>query len=206
MEKRVIKTLQSSNGVEVGPGNEHLEGDWGTWRDVWSGGNAVGGEELSSRPGGEKFEHAHRVGRIFHPRWEVTGRKFLRVAILGAACSRLSRARFRSAIGRVRYRNNVSQVNAPCFLRKRFHAGMLAKKGDETEKDLTWNPRKSLELGEKASENQLREVLQRAIQKPLNIGSDSTRVIKKAEFATLHHLHLRDRVNGQSSENSAGTI
>jgi hypothetical protein len=39
-------------------------------KDVWSEGNAVGGEELSSRPGGEKFEHAHRVGRIFHPGWE----------------------------------------------------------------------------------------------------------------------------------------
>ncbi|KAJ7804105.1 hypothetical protein B0H14DRAFT_3154126 [Mycena olivaceomarginata] len=147
-------------------------------KDVWSEGNTVGGEELSSRPGGEKFEHAHRVGRIFHPRWD-----------------RLSRARFRSAIGRVRYRNNVSQVNAPCFLRKRFHAGMLAKKGDETEKDLAWNPRKSLELGEKASETRDPEAL--------NIRSDPTRVIKKAEFATLHRLHLRDRAKGQSSENSA---
>jgi hypothetical protein len=36
---------------------------------MWSEGNTVG-EELSSRPGGKKFEHAHRVGRIFHPRWE----------------------------------------------------------------------------------------------------------------------------------------
>jgi hypothetical protein len=54
--------------------------------------------------------------------------------------------------------------------------------------------------------DQSREVLQRAIQKPLNIRSDSTQVIKKAEFATLHRLHLWDRVKGQSSENSAGTI
>ncbi|KAJ7867076.1 hypothetical protein B0H14DRAFT_3132953 [Mycena olivaceomarginata] len=111
-------------------------------KDVWSEGNTVGGEELSSRPGGEKFEHAHRVGRIFHPRWD--------------------------------------------------------RKGDETEKDLAWNPRKSLELGEKASETRDPEAL--------NIRSDPTRVIKKAEFATLHRLHLRDRAKGQSSENSAGMI
>jgi hypothetical protein len=94
-------------------------------KDVWSEGNAVGGEELSSRP--EVRTYTSCWEDISSWVGEVTGRKFLRVAILGAARSRLSRARFRSAIGRVRYRNNVSQVNAPCFLRKRFHAGMLAK-------------------------------------------------------------------------------
>jgi hypothetical protein len=29
--------------------------------------------------------------------------------------------------GRIRYRNNISQVNAPCFVRKRLHTSMLAK-------------------------------------------------------------------------------
>jgi hypothetical protein len=33
--------LQSSNGVEVGPGNEHPEGDWGTMRVCERSGNKL---------------------------------------------------------------------------------------------------------------------------------------------------------------------
>ncbi|KAJ7868265.1 hypothetical protein B0H14DRAFT_3132737 [Mycena olivaceomarginata] len=148
-------------------------------KDVWSEGNTVGGEELNSRPGGEKFEHADRVGRIFHPRRERCILLFAKAVSRGNACE----------VRRSTYRAE-----------RRVHG--------ETERET--KPRKISHGTRESRWNSERKLRRRSLAardpEALNIRSDPTRVIKKAEFATLHRLHLRDRVKGQSSDNSASTI
>ncbi|KAJ7369170.1 hypothetical protein DFH08DRAFT_796963 [Mycena albidolilacea] len=231
--KRTGLPLQSSNRAEVGAGmsldtfvqmqsnllQRNFHGfNFGDRDKVWSEGNTIGGEELGSRQGGEKFGHI-RYGESQKQQQCFTSKCTLlcvKVVSHGNACD----VRRSTHGGRRRVHGKAEEETKPS---KTSHGsrGMLLELREKAFQEfevwnlliifaqwLSWTSRELMHCSVSLLVTALQFERSLATHDPeaLSITIDPTQVIEKAEFATLHRVHLRDHVKGQSSENSARTI